>query len=92
MSFNFKFPGMSQIDPVGDDVIFGPFGQPGRFMLQEYGFYNIWNGDCDGFKTRKSFCGPLLQGFDLLSSSDILLFFLTQGLTTYIQIGLKYTM
>lgn len=61
MSFNFKFPGMSQIDPVGD-VIFGPFGQPGRFMLQEYGFYNIWNGDCDGFKTRKSFCGPPSSG------------------------------
>lgn len=78
MSFNFKFPGMSQIDPVGD-VIFGPFGQPGRFMLQEYGFYNIWNGDCDGFKTRKSFCGPLLQGFDLLSSSDILLVFFDPG-------------
>lgn len=33
-------------------------------------------------KTRKGFHGPLLQEFDLLSSSDILL---TQGLTTYPQ-------
>lgn len=36
---------MSLIDPVGD-VILGPFGQPGRFMLQEYDFYNLWDGEC----------------------------------------------
>lgn len=71
-------------------VSLGPFGQPGRFMLQEYAIFGM--GNAMVLKTRKGFCGPLFQEFDLLSSSDILLFFfLTQGLTTYIQIGLKHT-
>lgn len=72
--FHFTFLGKNSIDPIWWYAILGPFGQSGRFMLQDYDFYNPWDGEGDGSQHRKGLHGPPSSGLDLILSSDILLF------------------
>lgn len=51
MLFNFKFPGMSQIDPVGD-VSQSWSIWPAR-QVHVTGICNLWDGECDGSQNKK---------------------------------------
>lgn len=50
-SFNFKFPGMSQIDPVGD-VSQSWSIWPAR-QVHVTGICNLWDGECYGSQNKK---------------------------------------